>query len=145
MRLRVIFLVLAVGSLMLVSFMLPLALLLRAFAADNAISGATIRAQFMAPLVATLDATDLRLAVNRTSEGHTPWPSRITISAIELLPARVDVQADHRAVHDEATRPERGAGWKAGGQAIGDLLLGGREIGLTNVETGGHGAARPGL
>ena len=50
MRLRVILLVLAIGSLILVSFMLPLALLLRTFAADSAVSGATIRAQFMAPL-----------------------------------------------------------------------------------------------
>ena len=67
MRLRVIFLVLAIGSLILVSFMLPLALLLRTFAADNAISGATIRAQFMAPLVATLSRSDLRLAVAEES------------------------------------------------------------------------------
>lgn len=77
MRLRVIFLVLAVGSLMLVSFMLPLALLLRAFAADNAISGATIRAQFMAPLVATLNATDLRLAVDRANQQNSSEPVTI--------------------------------------------------------------------
>jgi len=77
MRLRVILLVLAVGSLMLVSFMLPLALLLRAFAADNAISGATIRAQFMAPLVATLDATDLRLAVNRANQQDAAEPMTV--------------------------------------------------------------------
>ena len=56
MRLRVILLVLAIGSLILVSFMLPLALLLRTFAADSAVSGATIRAQFMAPLIATLSS-----------------------------------------------------------------------------------------
>ncbi len=68
MRLRVIFLVLAIGSLILVSFMLPLALLLRTFAADNAISGATSRAQFVAPLVATLKGPDLRLAVARVNQ-----------------------------------------------------------------------------
>jgi hypothetical protein len=61
-RLRVIMLVLAISSLILVSFMLPLALLLRAFAADSAVSGATIRAQFMAPLLSTEDGLDLRAA-----------------------------------------------------------------------------------
>ena len=59
MRLRVILLVLAISSLILVSFMLPLALLLRTFAADSAVSGATIRAQFMAPLLATVSSKDL--------------------------------------------------------------------------------------
>lgn len=74
MRLRVIFLVLAIGSLILVSFVLPLALLLRTFAADNAISGATIRAQFMAPLVATLKGPELRLAVARVNQQNPTEP-----------------------------------------------------------------------
>jgi len=45
MKIRVILLVLAVSSLILFSFMLPLALLLRSFAADNAVSTAQIRAR----------------------------------------------------------------------------------------------------
>ena len=45
MRLRIILLVLAISSLILVSFLVPLALLLRTFAADSAMSSATIQAQ----------------------------------------------------------------------------------------------------
>lgn len=77
MRLRIILLVLAIGSLILVSFMLPLALLLRTFAADRAVSAATIRAQFMAPLVATLRAKDLRLAVVRVNQQDPAQPVTI--------------------------------------------------------------------
>ncbi|HXP19805.1 MAG TPA: HAMP domain-containing sensor histidine kinase [Streptosporangiaceae bacterium] len=54
-----ILLVLAVSSLILVSFMLPLALLLRSFAADRAVSAAQIQAQDMATLVATLNPAAL--------------------------------------------------------------------------------------
>jgi len=53
MRLRVVLLVLAIGSLILVSFMLPLALLLRNFAANSAINSATIRMEGLAPLLIT--------------------------------------------------------------------------------------------
>src|SRR5215469_9579328 len=74
MRHRMILLVLAVGSLMLVSFMLPLALLLRASAANNAISGATIRAQLMAVAVATLDPIDLRVTVDRVNAQNPSEP-----------------------------------------------------------------------
>ena len=51
MRLRIILLVLAISSLILVSFLVPLALLLRTFVADRAGSTATAQAQWMAPLV----------------------------------------------------------------------------------------------
>jgi signal transduction histidine kinase len=67
MRLRLILLVLAISSLILVSFLLPLALLLRTFAADRATSSATAQAQWMAPLVATLSPVDLRLTVARVN------------------------------------------------------------------------------
>src|SRR5580704_1690713 len=67
MRLRLILLVLAISSLILVSFLLPLALLLRTFAADRAASSATAQAQWMAPLVATLSPADLRLTVARVN------------------------------------------------------------------------------
>ena len=65
MRLRIILLVVAISSLVLVSFLVPLALLLRTFEADRAVSAGTIQAQFMAPLVATLDTRQLGLAVAR--------------------------------------------------------------------------------
>src|SRR5580704_14149676 len=67
MRLRLILLVLAISSLILVSFLLPLALLLRTFAADRATSSATAQAQWMAPLVATLSPADLRLTIARVN------------------------------------------------------------------------------
>src|SRR5690349_634766 len=54
----------------------------------------------------------------------------------------VDVEADHRAVDDEAARPERRPRREAGGIAHRDLLQGGGEVRLANVETArdrGHG------
>jgi signal transduction histidine kinase len=53
MRLRVILLVVATSSLVLVSFLVPLALVLRSFAANQAVSKATTQAQSLAPLVGT--------------------------------------------------------------------------------------------
>ena len=63
MRLRIILLAGAISSMVLVSFLVPLALVLRNFAADRAVSTATVQAQWMTPLVATLDTPSLRLAV----------------------------------------------------------------------------------
>jgi signal transduction histidine kinase len=53
MRLRVILLVVATSSLVLVSFLVPLALVLRSFAANEAMSKATTQAQSLAPLAGT--------------------------------------------------------------------------------------------
>ena len=74
MRLRIIFLVIATSSLVLVSFLLPLAIVLRTQAADRAVSAATIQAQGMTPLVATLKPSSLRLAVDQINaeDGTTP-------------------------------------------------------------------------
>ena len=74
MRRRIIFLVIATSSLVLVSFLLPLAIVLRAQAADRAVSAATIQAQGMTPLVATLRTSSLRLAVDQVNaeNGSTP-------------------------------------------------------------------------
>ena len=65
MRLRVILLVVATSSLVLVSFLIPLALVLRTLAADRAVSTATDQAQSMAPLVTTLPTDSLRLAIDQ--------------------------------------------------------------------------------
>ncbi len=65
MRLRVILLVVATSSLVLVSFLVPLALVLRTLAADRAVSAATAQAQSMAPLVTTLPVGSLRLTVDQ--------------------------------------------------------------------------------
>jgi signal transduction histidine kinase len=74
MRRRLIFLAVATSSLVLVSFLLPLAIVLRTQAADHAISAATIQAQGMTPLVATLGRGSLRLAVAQMNAegGSTP-------------------------------------------------------------------------
>jgi signal transduction histidine kinase len=64
MRLRISLLVVATSSLVLVSFLVPLAVVLRTLAADRAVSAATAEAQSMAPLVPTLPVTSLRLTVD---------------------------------------------------------------------------------
>src|SRR5579864_4794017 len=73
MRLRVILLVVATSSLVLVSFMVPLALVLRTLAADRAVNTATALAQSMAPLVTTLVTSSLRLTIDQVNaETNTP-------------------------------------------------------------------------
>jgi signal transduction histidine kinase len=74
MRLRIIFLVIATSSLILVSFLLPLAIVLRTRVADRAISTATIQTQGMMPLVATLRPGSLRLAVDQANAGGATTP-----------------------------------------------------------------------
>src|SRR5690349_2122712 len=65
MRFRVILLVVATSSLVLVSFLVPLALVLRSFAANEAVSKATTQAQQLTPLVATLPTDTLKLTVDQ--------------------------------------------------------------------------------
>jgi signal transduction histidine kinase len=74
MRLRIILLAVASSSLVLVSFLLPLALVLRALAADRAVSTATVQAQWVAPLAATLRAGSLRLAVDQVNAENKSTP-----------------------------------------------------------------------
>jgi signal transduction histidine kinase len=74
MRLRIILLVIATSSLVLVSFLLPLAVVLRTQAVDRAISAATIQAQGMTPLVATLRHRSLRLAVDQMNAENRSTP-----------------------------------------------------------------------
>jgi signal transduction histidine kinase len=74
MRLRVVLLVVATSSLVLVSFLVPLALVLRTFAADRAMSTATMQAQNLAPLVTTLDPGSLRLAVGQVNAENRSTP-----------------------------------------------------------------------
>jgi signal transduction histidine kinase len=67
MRLRIVLLVVATSSLILVAFLVPFALVLRTFAADRAVSTATVQAQGVAILVSTLPASGLRLAVGQAN------------------------------------------------------------------------------
>jgi signal transduction histidine kinase len=88
MRLRITLLVVAISSLVLVSFLVPLALLLRTFQGDRAVSAGTIQAQFMAPLVATLDTQQLRLAVARVNAQDPSQPVTIFLPGGRTLGAR---------------------------------------------------------
>ena len=94
MRLRISLLVVATSSLVLVSFLVPLALVLRTLAADRAISAATAQAesmaQSMAPLVTTLETSSLQLTVDLVN-AETDTPVTIFLpSGAELgLPAPV--------------------------------------------------------
>ena len=65
MRLRVILLVVATSSLVLIAFLIPLAIVLRTLAADRAVSSATAQIQSIAPLVTTAPAESLRLTVDQ--------------------------------------------------------------------------------
>jgi len=70
MRLRLVALVAATTSLVLVAFLVPLALLVRATAADRAVSGALVEMQTLAPLVSTVDADTLALTVARSNAAN---------------------------------------------------------------------------
>ena len=74
MRLRIILLVVAASSLVLVSFLVPLALVLRTLAMDRAVSSATVQAQWMAPLVATMRTGYQRTAVAGVIAEETATP-----------------------------------------------------------------------
>ncbi|PRY37881.1 sensor histidine kinase [Umezawaea tangerina] len=63
MRRRVLLLVGATTSLVLIAFLLPLALLIRDVAADRAVQAATVRAQSLSALVATTDGEARALSV----------------------------------------------------------------------------------
>jgi signal transduction histidine kinase len=85
MRLRIILLVLATTSLVLVSFLVPLALLLRTFAAERATGSATAQAQWLAPLVATFAPDDLRLAVARANAQNPGEPTTVFLPSGGVL------------------------------------------------------------
>jgi signal transduction histidine kinase len=74
MRLRIILLVVAASSLVLVSFLIPLALVLRTLAADRAVSSATVKAQLVPTLAPTLGTRSLRATVDRVNAGDKTTP-----------------------------------------------------------------------
>ncbi len=94
MRLRLSLLVLAISSLVLVSFLLPLALLLRTFAADKASNAATAQAQWIAPLVATLSPAQLRLIVDRVNAQNPAEPTTVFLPGGSILGPRAAKSAD---------------------------------------------------
>jgi signal transduction histidine kinase len=84
MRLRVVLLVVATSSLVLISFLIPLALVLRTLAADRAVSTATAQAQSMSPLVTTLPISTLKLTVDQVN-AVTQTPITVFLPTGEVL------------------------------------------------------------
>jgi hypothetical protein len=113
-RLRVILLVVATSSLVLVSFLVPLALVLRTLAADRAVSTATAQAQSMAPLVTTLPTDSLRLTIDQINADA---GTRVTVflpSGTELgqpAPRSAAVQLAQKGRSFSATRPAGNRYW----------------------------------
>jgi signal transduction histidine kinase len=85
MRLRLILLVVATSSLVLVAFFLPLALLLRTVAADRAVNKATVEAQSLAPLVATLAPASLELEVEEVNAQSGALPVTVFLPGGTIL------------------------------------------------------------
>lgn len=79
MRRRVLLLVGATTSLVLIAFLVPLAVLVRGVAADRAVQGALVQAQSLSPLVATADRDSLELAVAQV-DGTTPYEVSVFLS-----------------------------------------------------------------
>ncbi|MEN3305604.1 MAG: hypothetical protein V7603_1806 [Micromonosporaceae bacterium] len=113
MRPRLILLVVATTSLVVVAFLVPLALLVRTAAADRAVSAAAVEIQAMAPVVAAADPTALAAAVDEAnaSGGH-----KITV----FLP-------DHRSVGAKVTR-SAAVDRAARGRSLTAEAPGGREV-----------------
>jgi len=85
MRLRIILLVVAASSLVLVSFLVPLALVLRTLAVDRAVSSATVQAQSMAPVVAMLRTDYLRNDVTQVNASRTTTPVTVFLQHKTVL------------------------------------------------------------
>ena len=107
MRLRLSLLVLAISSLILVSFLLPLALLLRTFAADKASSAATAQAQWMAPLVATLTPAQLRVTVDGVNAHNPAEPTTVFLPGGQVLGAHAAKSADVLAAENGRSFTQR--------------------------------------
>lgn len=112
MRLRISLLVMATSSLVLVSFLVPLALVLRTLAADRAVSAATAEAQAMAPQVTTLSAGGLRLTVDLVNaETQTPvtvfLPSGAELGQPAPVSAAVQLARNGRSFSAEAPGGEQ--------------------------------------
>jgi signal transduction histidine kinase len=112
-RVRIVLLVGATSSLVLVAFLVPLAILVRSSTADHALGAAVVEAQTLAPLVATGSGDRLARAVAEANE-QSAHP--VTV----FLP-------DGRVVG--ATAPETDAvALGRTGQSLTDQVPGGREV-----------------
>jgi signal transduction histidine kinase len=113
MRLRLILLVGATCSLVLVAFLVPLAVLIRSTTANRVTSEATVTAQSLAPAVATVDEGTLTAAVSSTN-------SRTGYQTTVFLP-------DGRTIGQAAPRSAAVLS-AAGGQSTTAKVAGGKEV-----------------
>lgn len=122
MRRRVLLLVAATVSLVLVAFLVPLAVLVRGVAADRAVQDATARAQALISLVATADPAGLALTVQQV-DGVTVF-----------LPdgSRLGVPAGRTPLVELAAR----------GTSASAVVAGGREIVFAVGTAAGYGVIR---
>jgi signal transduction histidine kinase len=96
MRLRLVLLVLATTSLVLTAFLLPLALLIRTFAADRAVDGAVAQAQSLTPVVATVSGDTLALAVDQLDAAAPDRPVTVFLPDGTTVGAAAQVSAGVR-------------------------------------------------
>lgn len=113
MRRRLLVLVGATTSLVLIAFLVPLALLLRTVAADRAVQAATVEAQALSSLVATADPAALALTVQQIDATS---PSEITV----FLPdgTRLGVPAQRTPLVELAALGSSASGDVPGGREI---------------------------
>src|ERR1700730_928603 len=124
MRLRIILLAVAISSMILVSFLVPLALL--SFQADRAANAAPVEAQFMAGLVDTLGIPDLKVALRRANAQEPTQPITIFMPDGPTLGA--------------AAQRSRSVRLAAGGSSGTHQIAGGTEV-LVAVAGLPHGTA----
>ena len=107
MRLRLVLLVVAISAMVLISFLVPLALVLRTLAADRAVSSANDRAQSLIPWVSTGGATlDSAVAQLNTADPARPatvfLPGGMVVGAGVPRSAAVRLAAEGRSFSAEA-------------------------------------------
>jgi signal transduction histidine kinase len=96
MRLRIVLLVVAASSLVLFSFLVPLALVLRGQASDRAVNSATTRAESLAQSVARLQPGSLGPAVAQASAQDRATPVSVFLPDRHVLGVQVPVSAEVR-------------------------------------------------
>lgn len=107
MRLRLVLLVLATTSLVLTAFLIPLALLIRTFAADRAVDSAVAQAQSLTSVVATVGGNTLALAVDQLNAATPDRPVTVflpdgsTVGASAPVSDGVRLARSGRSITDE--------------------------------------------
>ncbi|RIQ28591.1 sensor histidine kinase [Jiangella rhizosphaerae] len=127
MRRRLLVLVAATTTLVLVAFLVPLALLVRNVAADRAVQAATVEAQALTALVATAEGESLARAVDQVDA-----TSRFDVTVFLPGGERLGAEADRSPLVELAER----------GSSASAEAAGGREIVFAVGGAGGNGVIR---